>query len=36
MSCIMLIVIFLLQNDEQELKRKEDIVLGTTESREEA
>ena len=32
----MLIVIFLLQNDEQELKRKEDIVLGTAESREEA
>ena len=32
----MLIVIFLLQNDEQELKRKEDIVLGTIESREEA
>ena len=32
----MLIVIFLLQNDEQELKRKEDIVLGTTKSREEA
>ena len=32
----MLIVIFLLQNDEQELKRKEDIVLGTTECREEA